>query len=147
MNRNGCGRGCAAACHQCRRDRRSAGPSGSRPECRCVDLPAQKRVQCSTKRLLLRKCLLSVKQKGTHLCERRALRALPDQEVTPKRVVPCFTSNTGRSLRGGRLSPRRICAVSISSSARVRLRVLRCIPSSFAALHWFPLWCASTVVR
>ena len=46
--------------------------------------------------------------------------------------------NTGRSLRGGRLSPARTSARFRPSSAMARLSVLRCMPSSSAALHWFP---------
>ena len=48
-------------------------------------------------------------------------------------------SKTGRSARGGRLSPLRICSGSSFSSAMVRRSVLRCMLSSRAALHWFPL--------
>ncbi len=47
-------------------------------------------------------------------------------------------SKAGRSLRGGLFSPIRICTRSRSNSAMVRLRVLRCMPISRAALHWFP---------
>jgi hypothetical protein len=46
----------------------------------------------------------------------------------------------GRALRGGRLAPSRSWRTSIFSSVMVRLRVLRCMPSSRAARHWLPLF-------
>ena len=59
--------------------------------------------------------------------------------------APCC--NTGRSLRGGRLSPARTSARLNPNSAMVRLSVLRCIPNSSAALHWFPRCAISTSRR
>ena len=56
-----------------------------------------------------------------------------------------FSMVTGRVLRGGRLTPSRSWRTSILSSVMVRLRVLRCMPSSRAARHWLPLFSCSTV--
>jgi len=61
----------------------------------------------------------------------------------------CWRSALGnrRSLRTGRLSPARTSETSSSSSAMVRLSVLRCMPSSSAALHWLPRWVRRTSSR
>ena len=56
-------------------------------------------------------------------------------------AVTAFSGETvpvhgaGRTDAGGRRNPFLICVESISSSASVRLSVLRCMPSSSAALH------------
>ena len=51
----------------------------------------------------------------------------------------------GRALLGGRRVPCRKTFMSSSSSAIVRLRVLRCMPNWRAVLHWLPLFSCSTV--
>src|SRR5690348_10698847 len=55
-----------------------------------------------------------------------------------------FSSVSGLSLPTGRRPPSRNGRTSSLSSAMVRLKVLRCMPSSRAALHWFPLFCCNT---
>jgi len=51
-----------------------------------------------------------------------------------------FSNVMGRALRGGRRAMSRTARMSSLSSLMVRLRVLRCMPSSRAARHWFPLF-------